>query len=362
MIKKALLYRDWKYSKWFILPLTLIFLYNSTSSLFGLHDETPRNYRQLGDFLGPEMLYIFLVFFTLTFMSFVLFYPDRKPLNYTFSASLPFKRKDIILSKWLTGFFNILSAHFIIYILANVGLILTYSWKTDFINLTRVLLIDFLTIIFMFGFLMMIQSLKTSPTLGVATATVIAAFPLSLMYWFSCITTHYYTQYFFIPDLLKSFFNSSFFNILLGGVWKLFGFNIRFHTSSLFNVSTDYYHFGEVNANFFLRVFALILLTIAFYHFSKKAYEKNNFEENDQVTTFKNLSPLFKILGLYYISFIIHQILSSVSSEYTLRLFAPDIVLLFCVIIPLLAYFILIKTSKFYNNAKMSKDVTNTEL
>lgn len=105
LINKALLYRDWKYSKWFI-PILFLEIFRIIIPSFS-RDEYGRIvldiFMNKSNGLGGTVL----TALTLAVMASVLFSFDRNFTSYSFSASMPFSRREIVISKWLVGFYNV---------------------------------------------------------------------------------------------------------------------------------------------------------------------------------------------------------------------------------------------------------------
>ncbi len=338
---KALLYRDWKYSKLFmpILFLELLYFIFVADIIFLYQDAS------------NKMIVLIFMFITILGMSVTLFNYDRKLSNYTLVASMPFTRNEIMKSKWLVGLYNIIIPFLTVYVLANIILILRYSWKTDIPFVTKILSGDMLTAFMMFGFVMLIQSMNGSSLFGVFTTALFATFPLSLVYLIYGVFLGYYgAAGNLIPDYLAPLASSNILEIIFGGVWFLFG--IEFGDVS-YMFSPEYYTYMGSMPFFVLKVFLLFLITVLFFVLSSKVYSQNKFEENGSISTVGKLERLYKIVMAYFIGFIIHQVYFNIVIGPSLGLYKtgirPDAVILCCVLIPIPLYFVMGKLIDVYN-------------
>ncbi|MFZ5988967.1 MAG: ABC-2 transporter permease [Bacillota bacterium] len=332
---KALIYRDWKYSKWFILLLFLeLFIFCIPGLVFQ---------REFGE-PSIDMIYhnglnvLFYTSVTLALMSVVLFNYDRRLSSYTLAASMPFKRSEIITSKWLVGFYNIAISYFSIYVLMNVMLILNFCWKRYFFDITRWTLVSMLMSFCILGFILMAQSLNGSAIFGVFMTALFAFLPASLIFILYRIFYGHYSQY-IIPGFLKPIKESGIILNIFEGALFLLG-------TDLMNQSV-FHSLMQSNLGFIIKGLVFIGLTIIFYILSLGIFKKNKFEMSGYITALGNMGKIYKLSMAYSLClFMFVAYCFSINGGY---IFNPDLVIFFCVILPVPFYFIMDKVIKLYN-------------
>lgn len=336
---KALLYRDWKYSKWFML---LIFF-----ELFVVYIKGFLEYNQV---MGPRIVTfyssgrylagILLLVITIAFMSAVLFTYERKRSVYTLTASMPFKRKEIVVSKWFVGVYNIFVPHFCIYVIMNALLITNFCWKKYFFEVTQWFILYLLMSFCILGFILMAQSLNGSALFGSFLAMLLIIAPFSLLYLWYGLNIHY-NSVILTPHYLQGILNSGINESLVKFISIFIGISFDPHSD------LSQYLFIQNHFWFWLRCLSFLGLGVLFYILSIKLFQKSKFEKTGYLTTVGAFEKLYKIIMAYITGFLLNYIFSTtITPEYFFR---PDTTILFCVIIPVPLYFILGRGIKAYN-------------
>ncbi|MDP4182652.1 MAG: hypothetical protein Q8942_16380 [Bacillota bacterium] len=328
---KALLYKDWKYGKWFLPVITLeLFL------IFGLNLVQKNDFTIIGVgpqiqiLLGPELFRysagLFLLTVTMLVMSSALFNYERKITTYTCATSMPFKRADIIKSKWLIGSYNIFFSFFIVYALMNTELILNFCWKDYFKYITYWFVIGVSLSLFIFGLMMLLQSLNGSVIIGSLLTVLFVGFPITLMFLFIAIMERN-------PCVSLAFGNG------IDSVNS--GFNIGNFIYRMFAFFTSIS--GIITLSLIL-----LAITALFYIISKKIYVNNHLELTGRLTTVPSYERVIRVVIAYYTGFVLTLISSAILSN-TRYFFRLDIVIALCLIVPAPLYLLNGKLIRIYN-------------
>ncbi|HEX9058587.1 MAG TPA: hypothetical protein VF941_00240 [Clostridia bacterium] len=332
---KALIFRDWKYSKWFIpvIFIELFFMYVpgflTTGEVSQLN--APGIYGGEGERFA---FYILLLALTISLMSINLFHYDTNPSCRTLSASMPFTRKEIIISKWLVGLYNISMPQFAVFLIMNSLLICNFCWTNYFLNLLSWSIVNFLILLALFSFTVLVQSMNSSSILGGIMASLFALFPITLFSMLSgIIDKHYGEQNILLPDFLERFVRSGITNKIVS--WVNFLFNtgnadIMTYPNNAFNQSLS----GFILRCIFFLLFTLTFLVLSTMFFRKSSSYKNN--HNQKSGVFRRLSMAILAYMAGYAMNMFYLALAGPGAA--LR---PDIVLIFCVVIPIPVYFII---------------------
>ncbi|OPZ94438.1 MAG: hypothetical protein BWY74_00562 [Firmicutes bacterium ADurb.Bin419] len=344
LINKALLYRDWKYSKWFIpvLFLELLWVY---IPIFLQRNEYGRII--LYDMMYPDTGrgIVIYVFFTLTVMASVMFTFDRSTISCSFAASMPFTKKEIIASKWFVGFYNIFVACISVYVIENVILILDHNWAENFVLITLSSVSNMLYLLFILGFILMLQSINGTVFVGGLISLVFAAVPGTLIYLIRNVYSRY-NEIFLMPSFIK---NTSDF------VWKFIVLLMDFlglDTISDISTSDFLYSSGMIDLQKYMsywtpiKIIIYLAAVVLMFIVSVKLFCKSKFELNGRITTVVGCNRLYKAIMAFYAGFLIHAVYLLVAGRIAFR---PDIVIVSCVIIPVPFYFIMGKIIKIYN-------------
>ena len=340
---KALLYRDFKYSKYFMfLIFILLFIYWIPSGKYTVDWQWVER--------GESMSFSILLFTIASFMSVVLFNYDRRISSYTLSASMPFDRNEVITSKWLVALYNITFAHVSIYAMINVILILQVSWRMNFWHATKWVIVNLLMAYCIFGFITMIQSMNGSCIIGICISALMIIFPISLVYLVCGVFYIHYNNV-LIPSLLEPIKNSDIIQWIYARLWSLFGMD-----PSQFDIPVREYFYeqGLTDFSFFLRCGIFVILTIVFYLASVKLYKHNKLEKNGHLIVIGKTEKLYKILIAYFIGVFLQNIYFWIIEGHAGNFrfgsfFNPDAILFFYIILPIPIYFLIGKLIKLYN-------------
>ncbi|MCX7748759.1 MAG: hypothetical protein N2645_18015 [Clostridia bacterium] len=342
---KALIYRDWKVSKWFMLLLFFELFFFFMPDFIVNTENTPPTLRSLNEFLRYPYAFFFLMI-TIALMSATLFFYDRKLSNYTLAASMPFQRHEIIKSKWLVGIYNLFIPCVSMYVVMNAMLIINFCWKAFFIHITKWFFLMLLFQFCIFGFVTLAQSLNGSAVFGSLVTMLLAAFPFTILYQIYGILSIYYG----LLGATGSEFERPIVSAAIQNLFEMKWFSnfIRYSESYLFG-DTFHKFISDMNLfQFFLIMVFLFALILLFYFLSWKFFRKSHLEKTGSLTTTGNFDKLYKIVMAYSAGFLIHKIYFIFTSSTPLG-YRPDFIILFSLLLPIPLYFLIGYLIKHYN-------------
>jgi len=205
---KAIVYKDFKASFWFI-PIFFVELLLVYSWDFIRDNDVGL---EIGSFYDSRTIIALLILsLTMLFMSAVLFHHEKSFTYHTLSASMPFSKSEIIISKWFVGMYNIAISFSAYYVVLNCILIRNYVWKRFIADVTMWYITSMFISILIFGLMLMFHSASGSTRLGGFITFLCVTAPvtlLSVIYWIGC-------RYFLYNELVP--------NIIDGQMLKIFG-------------------------------------------------------------------------------------------------------------------------------------------
>lgn len=331
---KALLYRDWRNSRWFIPLLALELLFTRDGALIS-QGERFRPILNLGMEMKAFFLFFFIISVTIALMSAVLFHYDRKWPDLALAAGMPFTREEILTSKWVVGVYNITVAYLFVFVLMNGMLIYNFCWTNFFTDIFKWFAVYLLMALCIFGFVLLAQSANGSALPGSILTVVCGAFPFTVIYvLYGAFYTHYNTGsigevQILVPGYLKGIVESGVFMVPVKAVAGLFLVDCSLGLDPSVTQSTG---------GFIARVLFFSALTFLFYILSLRTFRKSRYERVGRFTTVGAFEKIYGVVLSYTVGFLALMAYSLVVSEKTaLR---ADSVIFFCVIIPILLYFV----------------------
>ncbi len=331
-VNKALLYKDRKYGKWFFPILTLeLFMLFGINLLYFLDMGQPKIKIYL-DQLPTHIVTLFIITVTLIFMSSILFRFERKTSTYTFASSLPFKREEIITSKWMVGLYNIILSYFLVYSIMNIQLIINFCWDKYFDDITIWFIVYTSLSILIFSFIMFIQSMNGSILSGSVLVMIFGVFPFTLVFLIANCYSNYFTSL-FLSNLLGSKISPNF-DFMMLNVYRAY--------SSIKDLSG-----GLLGIPFAIMALSIVLLIISFIFFrlSRIMFAKNRFERVGKLAVVPKFERFIRPMLFYYLGFILTLISAFVFNN-TKYFFRIDIVIVFCLILPIVLSLTYNKLSK----------------
>ncbi|KEH85312.1 membrane protein [Clostridium novyi A str. 4540] len=212
--------------------------------------------------------------------------------KYDILSSMPFKKKEIIFTKWLSIFVTMIVplaiGYFIIYAVYLMNINLLGSYVTSRMILTWICM-NLLVSIFIFTFIMLIQCLSGICGLGGIVGAIFLILPIGLsmlinsiisLYGFSKNLTYFQGIQDKIVDICSSLTLPS------------YCFRILYEVPDLDDL---YYWSNKYYMPIKLRIIILIIATIITFALMIYAFNRFKLEKIGNIITFKPLEPIFKI-------------------------------------------------------------------
>ncbi|KNY27457.1 hypothetical protein Bccel_2728 [Pseudobacteroides cellulosolvens ATCC 35603 = DSM 2933] len=312
-----------------------------------------------------NMIIIGIISITLIAMSSVLFNIDRKTSSASIVVCIPYSENHVLLNKFLVGAYNIVAAFFMAYVAFNIILISQFCWKANFVELTIWTITTLLMYLFIFSFIMMVQSSCNSTWFGTLMTILVTALPVVIMALIFSQYFRYHLQsideYFlpvfpgFLPkSLLEGTIQSVFILILafFGLSSKYYSFNSIYYSSDAYNNYSPSY--GTLladrfycNITFdFIRCAVYIILTIGFIYAAAIIYRKNAAGKTNRFTGITWIEKLFKLIISFYIGCLMLYLIAL-----NIGFVRLDFIIVFTLIVPIFIYkFVLPKSEKLFSN------------
>lgn len=341
-INKALIYRDWKYTKWFIPIIFVVLFFNMLTII---------SEKSYGNLIVSEFGYnigTWGVVVVVLIMVSVMFAFERNLSSYSLSASMPFTRKDIILSKWFVGVYNILIAYCSMYIILNIMLILNNCWLEKIGFITFSIIFNLMFLLCVFGFFVMIQAINGTVFLGSFISALFMAIPYSFIHIISNVYSFYQNRY-IVPSIIAN--SQKPLNIILAYVMYLLNINPLIDAETMKYLKQ--YPIGElmtyVKYTYFWKSIALAIYVVSLiiiFKLSIKFFSKSKLEINGRITTVEGVNKIYKLVLAYYTGYMFHILFAGIFDGAVSRL---DFVVLFYLVIPIPLYFLMGKIIAKYN-------------
>ncbi|ABK62220.1 ABC-2 transporter permease [Clostridium novyi] len=218
--------------------------------------------------------------------------------KYDILSSMPFKKKEIIFTKWLSIFITMIVplaiGYFIIYAVYLMNINLLGSYVTSRMILTWICM-NLLVSIFILTFIMLIQCLSGICGLGGIVGAIFLILPIGLsmlvneiisLYGFSKDSTYFQGIQDKIVDICSSLTPSSYcFRIV---------YEIPDHNES-YNYYTNMYYSNRYCIPNKFKILILIIATIITFALMIYAFNRFKLEKIGNIIAFKPLEPIFKI-------------------------------------------------------------------
>lgn len=341
-INKALIYRDWKYTKWFMPIIFIVLLFSMLINISG---------DSYGDLIVNEFGFnigTWIVVAMLLIITSIMFSFDRNLSSYSLAASMPFTRKEIILSKWFVGAYNLLIPFSSVYVILNMILIVNNCWLDKIGFVTFSITFNLMFLLCVFGFFIMIQAINGTVFLGSFISALFIAIPYSFVHIIHNIYSFYQGRY-LVPSIIvntEKVMNSIF-------IFITYILNIN----PLVDADTIKYLKQNpidelmilVNYEYHLKCIGLafyIVSLIVLFKLSIKLFSKSKSEINGRITTVNGVNKIYKIVLAYYTGYLLHTLFAGIFDGAFYRL---DLVVLFYFVLPIPLYFLMGKIIVKYN-------------
>ncbi|KGM94554.1 membrane protein [Clostridium novyi A str. 4552] len=215
--------------------------------------------------------------------------------KYDILSSMPFKKKEIIFTKWLSIFTTMIIplaiGYFIMYAVYFMNIELLGSYATSRMILTWICM-NLLVSIFIFTFIMLIQCLSGICGLGGIVGAIFLILPIGLGELINQIISLYgfskdYTYFQGIQDKI--------FDICSSLTLSSYCFRILYEVPDLNNPNDLYYSISGYYMPIKLRIIILIIATVITFPLMMYAFNRFKLEKIGNIIAFKPLEPIFKI-------------------------------------------------------------------
>ncbi|MBD5638814.1 ABC transporter permease subunit [Clostridium botulinum] len=302
LFRGPLFYKEWKNSKWICLLMTLILFWDKPNSVFG--DLSRQKYEMLIDknfvldkmwfnqsLLGWNSGKNILILGVITLLCILLFKGEKQDSTCDLLHSMPFTRKDIIVSKIKVGILTITIPFLINFIIMTFFYFNNkYYIESSYLDIPKFYSINLLFCLFFFIFLVFMQSI-----VGQYFAAAIIA-PITLFVPFVLVT--------YIVDLIRLSkglrYESSILMTLSEFTRNLNIYDVV-NTKALERVEKgvdeeqvrNIYKF--IYENFDIKIMILIILIVVFAILSIIIYNRVKLERINQLIIFKPVETVFKL-------------------------------------------------------------------
>lgn len=310
--RNPLVYKEWKSVRWITLLMTLSIFFTKImpvmSSLKWIK-EIETSGEIFGRATAPKdfPLYIkywfnqallgydneactFFMVGCLVILVVVLFRSERQNKTYELLASMPFKREDIIVTKWYMGMLSIFISCFIGFIALSVFYTSNIKYIQDSYSIVlRWSLLQMFIYMAIFTILFFIQTLMGQNIAGSIVGTIIILAPWFILSMISSLI-QVYTGLSWEDKIIKDIDR-------MAQNLNLYDFNrteyIQVGNGKIQEELSHYadHYFTYNNYNF--KIIALLIIIVIFFVLSIYAYKRNAFEKNGNLILFSRLETVF---------------------------------------------------------------------
>lgn len=289
---RALFYKEWKSAYWISIFLTGLLLINPVFDIMASFSMIKRDvesgilaYPQFSDWFinilftsnwwlkGYLVITVVLVLF--------LFNDDRQDATGNLLASMPFSRRQVIGTKWLTGALAVALPFGLVFFLLSV-----FYWvNIDWIDTPYGLLIQwaFLGLLFLLAFYTFLFFVQT--VMGYPIAAGIIGAICSLVPWFFTAAA---------PPVIRELLNLAHDSPVLKVINKIHYYTWwpRIMEARMEYLPPNWDRGYYIYTHYGIKVVLLVLLIVVFYALAQLAFAKNSLEKNGQLLMFPFLEPV----------------------------------------------------------------------
>lgn len=312
--RNPLVYKEWKSVRWITLLMTLSIFFTKIMSvmsrlkwikemetsgeIFGI-PIAPKDFPLYTKYWFNEILLgydnemlVFSMTGCLVILVVVLFRSERQNKTYELLASMPFKRKDIIVTKWYMGMLSIFISCFIGFIALSMFYTSNIKYIQDSYSIVlKWSLLHMLLYMTIFTILFFIQSVMGQNIAGSIVGAIIILAPWFIISMISSLIQVYAGLSWedkIIRDIDKMAKNLNLYDFNRTEWIKVGNEKIR---EELSYYADHYYIYNNYN----FKIIALLIIICIFFALSVYAYKRNAFEKNGNLILFSRLEPVFKL-------------------------------------------------------------------
>lgn len=291
-LNKALFYREWKN----MMPLSLMFLFQTFLLVIMPFINTVQNIQEAisKGIYNDSYKYFFYDFFisggpaqamalgTSILIGTFIIGIDIMGRKYDLLNSMPFKREEIIITKWIIAALTAIIPMVLSFIVMSV----VYSGNKDILKdymdgnmIFQWFLINTLAYLFIVTFIMLIQSLSGKNILGGVVGSIFLILPMGL----TILIDGFFSVLALNPNILSQ---EHYFNIMK----KVEAIGIN-SSLGIYNLNlSDEYMFSIYGKSAVLAIAILVLFILLIYSFKKIPLERNGY-----IVIFRPLEMIFKV-------------------------------------------------------------------
>lgn len=285
---KALSYREWKTCAWVLVilivalietpimdivsKLNLVKQLAAEGMLAGSGLE-----RWFENLLVDDSSWLRIPLFLIAMLVTYQFYDIRREGTGDLLASMPFTRRQVVFTKWATGMKVIAAPYLVSYLLISVF----YWLHRDLITASYWLvpqwaLLHFLFLSCFYSFMFFVQTVMGQTGTAMVVGAICTVIP-----WYLLTA---------VPNVLRELFGLSY----MGMIEQLGEYTVwpRWIEARIEYLPPDWTAYQYIYTHFWLKVLAMIAVTIGFYWLADRAYANNPLEKNGQLLMFRFLEPV----------------------------------------------------------------------
>lgn len=281
-LNKALLYKEWKTCKWYMLIFTLINFY----FMININNVTGQLVARNAAGLTLERVFLnnyyslwILTFMPLLVYASVLIGDEFSGKKYEIFTTMPFTREEIVINKWFMGIMSILIPFMISFVMFIVSFTLNKDILAEILSYKIIIswfVLNVLEYIFVFTFIILIQFLSGINFLGCIFGSIFLFLPLGLSAFLNISTR-------FLP------YSS------IGKGYGSIDLNSAAIKMSLVLYNVDFYKGNTAFLQVWLKLLILVLVTVICFLLAIYAFKKYSIENMGCIVAFKKLEVIFKL-------------------------------------------------------------------
>lgn len=321
-LNQALLFKEWKIGKWLFLIISselLLFKTFKMISIINAMKKYPNLILTQSDPLQSfkwtlasdvDTSRVYLII-TIALISIVLMWHERSHNYYTLTASMPFKREEILKHKLIIGNSIITVSYIVNFIIMSLIYLINMPLIGNSFNywdLPKWLFINILTYMSVFTFFMFVQSAMGSSIFAGISGIILLFVPMALSRFIGSLV-EWHTGIASIRRVSSE----------VGGLFTL----IMYNNGSLINLPPAPTALYYVNYPFKLIVLTAAIMT--FYLLSIYLYKKSDLGKVGQLFMFKSFETLFIAGFSVCFSFLFVFITNSIVNTYVWGLWMVDL-------------------------------------
>ncbi|MCY6959816.1 ABC transporter permease [Clostridium brassicae] len=327
LYNNALFYKDWRTSKWISIIMTINLFYFKTMEAFTLIslqkyrmaiDEkfVPNKMWFNGYLIGHNKDGYMISLILVALLTVLLFKGEKQNSTFELLYSMPFKRKEMILSKIKVGFLSIIIPFLVNFIIMTLFYIKNKAYiGSNYSDIPKFYFINLLMCLLFFIFLVFIQTIVGQYLIATITAPIILITPYVLVKY--------------LLELVESTLRYSIYPKL----WKLTNFypNLNIYDIANYqNIPMDkvfkngewtYSNYKYGYESFGVKILVMIFLIMVFSLLSVIIYNRLKVEKINQLIIFKPAEKIFNLGVAIWCGIVVSVIFGDVYTGNRLRIY-----------------------------------------